>query len=422
MIRTKLNDVFTPGGQPSITYVTRESLCIEEDFKRAIALPSSIVSLTGPTKSGKTVLCRNVLEDRDYIWVEGGQIYKEEDIWNKVIFDLNQPLEIKDTEGDHRGVQSGFEAGLDADVGLMAKIKSKFSFSGSNLSIREKERTYRVEKIPHAIQHILNNDILLVIDDFHYLPPDCRLSVLRTLKGAIFDGVKVVLLSVTHRAFEAIQAEPELTGRLRHVEVPEWDSDDLRLIPIKGFDALNIKCDTGLVERLVSESHASPLLMQKFCWEICFDNGVHNVQNECCKLPLSIDLDDIFTRVAKDSGEPIYRKMATGPVTRTPRMGRPLREGGTADIYQAILFAIASTGPKRAISYDELRSKLSLLLADNLPQRLEVSNALKHLSKIASEISAGEAPLDWDEGTRTLYVVDPYFRFYLRWQVRKRTR
>ena len=57
----KMRQVFIPGGQPSITYVDRDHLGIERSLVKAIKLPSTIVSLTGPTKSGKTVLCTSVL-------------------------------------------------------------------------------------------------------------------------------------------------------------------------------------------------------------------------------------------------------------------------------------------------------------------------------------------------------------------------
>ena len=63
--------VFVAGGQPTITYVPRSELHIERGLARAVAAPNQIVSLSGPTKCGKTVLCRRVLgQDREYVWVE----------------------------------------------------------------------------------------------------------------------------------------------------------------------------------------------------------------------------------------------------------------------------------------------------------------------------------------------------------------
>ena len=83
--------VFTAGGQPSVTYVERAELDIERQLARAIAAPNQIVSLSGPTKAGKTVLCRRVLGDRQYIWLEGGQVQTTKEIWDKICYELNYP-------------------------------------------------------------------------------------------------------------------------------------------------------------------------------------------------------------------------------------------------------------------------------------------------------------------------------------------
>jgi hypothetical protein len=41
---------------------------------------------------------------------------------------------------------------------------------------------------------------VLVIDDFHYIPSDVQLGIVRGLKDLVFQGVGVVLVAVPHRA------------------------------------------------------------------------------------------------------------------------------------------------------------------------------------------------------------------------------
>jgi hypothetical protein len=53
-----------------------------------------------------------------------------------------------------------------------------------------------------------------------------------------------------------------------------------------------------------------------------------------------------------------------------------------------------------------------------VPQKHEITSALKHLSRISRNMGAGDA-VDWDDDKREITVVDPYLRFYLRWQVRR---
>lgn len=159
--------------------------------------------------------------------------------------------------------------------------------------------------------------------------------------------------------------------------------------------------------------------MQKFCWEICFDNGVESPSLfGRTAIPEDYGLKEMFSRIAQDAGLPIYQKLVAGPQARKERLKRPLKNGESADIYEATLLAIAETGPLASISYDDLRSKLSnLLLPEMMPQKHEITSALKHLASISQKGGLSSA-IDWDEDSREVSVADPYLRFFLRWQVR----
>ena len=146
--------------------------------------------------------------------------------------------------------------------------------------------------------------------------------------------------------------------------------------------------------------------------------GVYARAADIMKVPSDYQLTELYTRIAHDSGLPIYQKLVAGPQARKERLKRPLRSGSEADVYEATLFAIAQSGLKSALSYDEIRGQLNLLLADKVPQKHEVTSALKHLSRISAEAGT-ERGMDWDDSKRMLHITDPYLRFYLRWQVRK---
>jgi hypothetical protein len=262
--------------------------------------------------------------------------------------------------------------------------------------------------------------IMLVIDDFHYIPEAARTDLMRNVKGAVFNGLKVILLSVTHRVFDAIKAESELTGRFTAISLPHWNRDDLAQIPSKGFNVLGTTCPESIAQSLCEEAQENPFLMQKFCWEICFDLGIdHRKLLGSYKIPETYDLTSMFRRLSQDAGLPIYQKLAAGPQSRKVRAKRPLRDGGVADIYQAVLLALAESGPKAVISYDELRDLLGDILSEQVPQKHEITSALKHLSRISRNIGAGSV-VDWDDDKREITLVDPYLRFYLRWQVRRK--
>src|SRR5438270_1729155 len=91
------DEVFVAGGQPTYTYVERTGEHVELKFARAIATPNQIVSLSGPTKTGKTVLCRRILGDRQFVWIDGGQVGSGDDFWKRVAFELNLPTSKEST-------------------------------------------------------------------------------------------------------------------------------------------------------------------------------------------------------------------------------------------------------------------------------------------------------------------------------------
>lgn len=341
---------------------------------------------------------------------------QESDLWSKVASELRLASEMTEKETTAVGGTGGL--GADGTLGLpaVASLKISMTTNGSRLSTSEKGRKYVVDNMQHAIDSLVKNNICLVVDDFHYIEPEARASLVRSLKGAVFRGLKVVLLSTPHRAFDAIKAEAEVTGRFKHVTVPTWSTEDLQKIAETGFAALNIRVDAATIQEAVSESETSPLLMQRFCWNLCYDAEI----NETAMLTQDlgkIDLTPIFNEVAEDAGLPIFVKLAGGPQSRTDRIPRPLINGATADIYEAILIAIAATGPKDQLSYGQIRASLNSVLTDKIPKKIEVSNALINLTKIDIAENSGQRAIDWDGETLTLFITDPFFRFYLRWKV-----
>jgi hypothetical protein len=98
------DSVFVAGGQPSVTYVNRDHLKIEDNLRRAMKVPNQIVSLAGPTKTGKTVLVRQILDGAPYVWIEGGQIETTGQVWEKVCYVLNYPVEISKSLKDEEKI------------------------------------------------------------------------------------------------------------------------------------------------------------------------------------------------------------------------------------------------------------------------------------------------------------------------------
>ena len=157
------DEVFVAGGQPTHTYVERSGEAVERSLARAIATPNQIVSLAGPTKTGKTVLCKNILEQRQYIWVDGGQVKSIDAFWTLVCGELSLP----DTTEITKASETALEVGGELPWVVTAKGSKLLS---SSLVERRNASTPAA-----AIAQMQKAKAILVIDDFHYIPEASRM-------------------------------------------------------------------------------------------------------------------------------------------------------------------------------------------------------------------------------------------------------
>ena len=73
------------------------------------------------------------------------------------------------------------------------------------------------------------------------------------MKTPIFDGLRLVLISVPHRAYDTVKIESELTGRVQQLKIPMWAQNELQEIAQKGFPCLNVVLDRLISEMLAKE-------------------------------------------------------------------------------------------------------------------------------------------------------------------------
>src|SRR3989442_245008 len=81
----KYQDIFVPGGFPYYTYNPRSALQLQTRLSELKQNLCKLATITGQTKSGKTVLARRVLPQEDTIWVDGGTASSEEEFWQLIV-------------------------------------------------------------------------------------------------------------------------------------------------------------------------------------------------------------------------------------------------------------------------------------------------------------------------------------------------
>jgi hypothetical protein len=69
-LMARATEVFTPNDVPTVTYVKRATP-LEQRLRDAFQTPKPVISISGPSKSGKTVLVNKVIDRDNLISIVG---------------------------------------------------------------------------------------------------------------------------------------------------------------------------------------------------------------------------------------------------------------------------------------------------------------------------------------------------------------
>jgi hypothetical protein len=419
----KARDVFTPGAFPQYTYVERIQKRLEEVLSDSLDTPGQVVSLSGPSKSGKTVLVEKVVGKDYLIPISGASIAWASDLWTRVFEWMGTPTSLASTRtfigqvGAEIGVKAGASVPFVAkgEIGTTGKVSAEFE-AGTETTM---ERT----GLSQIVREIGNSDFVLLLDDFHYMRRDTQTEVAKLLKEAVRLGVKIVTAVVTHRGDDIMRANTELRGRVRAIDLEYWRRDELAQIVTTGFSALNATLDNASIETFVTESAGSPQLMQLLCLQTCFVMGLREAHDGLLPRVICLDEENVERVLEQTSTVTDFRSlldvMDAGPRTRgTERKMYRFHDGSEGDVYRVVLRAVASDPPKLSFPYPELLDRTRQVCKGDSPVGSSVTGTCLHMAKLALEKFPNERTVDWDESKQVFDIPDPYFMFYLRWSGR----
>lgn len=419
----KVTEVFVPGSYPQHTYVERVAQGLEETLRDSLTTPGQIVSLSGPSKSGKTVLVERVVGRDLLIPLSGASLRRPEDVWNRVLDWMDVPGST--SESRSLGGTVGAEIGVKASVGvpLFAKgegsssVKAEVTGETSTEAVRERRGLLQV------VHEVGNSEFVILLDDFHYMDRTVQAEVAKTLKEAVRLGVKVVTAAVSHRGDDVVRANPELRGRVKAIDLRYWDRDELRRIADIGCAVLNAEIEPRAVEKFILESAGSPQLMQLLCLQACFALGLREKTDS--KRTANVNDDTLRAILEQTSASTDFRSLVdvldAGPRTRgTERKMYTFRDGTSGDVYRVVLKSVANDPPQLSFPYEELLKRTASCCVKDSPVGSSVTGTCLHMSKLALEKFPNERAVDWDEQKQVFDIPDPYLLFYLRWSGRLR--
>lgn len=410
----KRSEVFTPTTQPTITYISEHLIDKKLTLNRAIEMGGAVITLSGPSKSGKTVFVETVVGKDNLIQVTGASIPSADALWKRVFDKVGTPISATQSTTHSDELSSG--GNVEVAVPLILKAAGNVGGKSSNSTSTTSNSS--PDFLNLIIREFANTGLIIFIDDFHYISKKIQDEIATLIKEAVRNGVLFIIASVPYHADDVILANSDLRGRMVKIAFDYWNPSTLKRIPHKGFEALNISIPEETIDAFANEAAGSPQLMQSLCLYFCFKFEITETHLE--KTHIEYDLNCLsevckMTSLSTDYTS-VIDSMKDGPKSRGERRkSYPLNDGTALDVYPLLIKALSQNPPELTIRYPNLLGRIQRLCKINEgPSGSSVTGACAHMAVIANATS-GFTILEWDGERDVLDIRDPYLLFDLRW-------
>lgn len=177
----KIKDIFTPGRFPVWTLVDDHLKDKELQLHDALDDGSMLVSISGPSKSGKTVFVEHLLGKDNLVQVTGAGVRSTSDVWIRVFDIIGTPISHSTSAGTSTTGTIGVKGTIEGSI-LVAKGKGEVSGSGSYSSQNSVTQIEATDYLQLLIQELSNTDFVVFIDDFHYIHREIQSELAKQVK------------------------------------------------------------------------------------------------------------------------------------------------------------------------------------------------------------------------------------------------
>lgn len=413
----KIPEIFKTIGVPTVTYVQRKEGQYETELSNYLQIPGKICLITGPSKTGKSTLYQKVIttNKKEPLIIRCDNEMSVEDVWRKALEEVNFERITSKSKSGELSISTEGKAGIELGWSWIGKIIGEFTIgiSGAESNTKIRELILSRPSAKHIIPILKSLPYILVIEDFHYLREDVKTSLFQQWKSFIDEEVSVIILGTTHHAVDLAYSNRDLVGRITHIEVGTWDTNDLEKIVTQGFEEIGIEIETELVDLISNESVGLPLITQSICLRLFIDKQkltFHKKQGSTISFSKQDMLTSLTNVANTDFGifKDIYEVLVTGFRKRARKY----------NTYELLLFAFTIDPITFKLKRFEIDDRfIKLKHKFKIPPAASINSTLGALSKLQKKNEF--ELLEWSTKQSTLYILEPSFLFYLRWKNQK---
>lgn len=144
-------EVFTPGGFPRYTYVAQRNHEYEAQLRDGLTTSGILISILGPSKSGKAVLVEKVVADRA-VRIDGAEVSSADYLWERVVARIGRALERSTSAEETKSSDLGTEVEAKGGIPFIVEARAATSYSSGGSKSGAETLRYAPAGLDEAIR------------------------------------------------------------------------------------------------------------------------------------------------------------------------------------------------------------------------------------------------------------------------------
>ncbi|HMR11497.1 MAG TPA: hypothetical protein PKA88_37210, partial [Polyangiaceae bacterium] len=274
------DEVFGIRTQLVLSYVERDEVDLR--FRESLASDHHIV-VYGSSKQGKTSLRQKHLPDNECLIVRCGPRMSIEGLYQSILRQSGARIQTIETRtlGATAGgkVTTGFKARIPFLGGGKAEVEASGQASGQQaLSTEFVAYDFGDAQSISELLTQLKFKKRIVLENYHYLPPDTQRALAFDLKTFHEIGIRFLILGIWKEANLLVTHNGDLQDRIIEIPIEPWTDEAFDGVALAGSTHLNVTIAPALLKVLKHNAYGNVGLFQEFLKHLCLEHGVTQTQ------------------------------------------------------------------------------------------------------------------------------------------------
>jgi hypothetical protein len=371
------------------------------------------VVIYGSSKQGKTSLRKRCMNSSEYVLVQCSNRSDIADLHSNILKRAGFEITLsqkRSSSGRHKVIAS-----------LKAAMKATFLGQGVQMegtAGAERETTDGTEQTTAALELDIDdvNDVIaalqsiefrrkIVLEDFHYLENQVQRDFAVELKAFHeASDITFVIVGVWLEDNRLIVYNGDLTGRVVSINADRWNMDELREVIAIGGALLGVSFAAVFMAALIVLARESVYVVQEVCRRACLRAGVRETRGDNPLIGADLDVDVLVKQVVDEQSARYDGFLST--------FADGFQET-ELQMHKWLLYPLLTTNTdrlKQGLKYRDIKA----ILREKHPRERELNsgNIAQSLQSSASlQVKRNIMPIviDYDQSSKTLYVVDKGF-------------